>query len=366
MIPDFDLSEFDYELPEELIAQAPAARRSASRLLHLDAQGALHDRQFKHLPDLLTPGDVLVFNNTRVIKARLTGRKDSGGKVEVLIERITGEHTALAHIRSSKAPRPGTALVLDGPARACVQGRDGEFFALQFEAPVQDVLERHGTTPLPPYITRHADDADLERYQTVYATQPGAVAAPTAGLHFDDAMLATLAQSGIQCAFVTLHVGAGTFQPVRAQRISQHQMHAERFSVPAETLEQIERARRLGGRVVAVGTTSARALEAAVHDVPPAGAPGVSGRAAEDGCGLAAHREGDTRLFITPGYRFRMVDALLTNFHLPQSTLLMMVSALAGMQPVRRAYAHAVAQRYRFFSYGDAMFIERPVSRPRD
>jgi len=342
------LSQFDYELPPELIAQHPAATRTASRLLHLDRHGVLHDRQFTDFPDLLQPDDLLVFNDTRVIKARLTGHKETGGKVEVLAERVVSEHTALAHVRSSKAPRAGAVLILAGDVRATVTGRDGELFVLQFEQAVTDVLDRHGATPLPPYITHVPDQMDEQRYQTVYARQPGAVAAPTAGLHFDAAMLDRLEQAGIASARVTLHVGAGTFQPVRVQRLSDHVMHAERYCVPAETVMRIRTTRQAGGRVIAIGTTSARALESAAAQ--------LESRDHDAGDDIT----GDTRLFITPGYPFRWVDAMLTNFHLPQSTLLMMVSALAGMDPIRRAYQHAIESRYRFFSYGDAMFIEAP------
>ncbi|MDS1140655.1 tRNA preQ1(34) S-adenosylmethionine ribosyltransferase-isomerase QueA [Pusillimonas sp. SM2304] len=343
MNPDLELSQFNYELPHELIAQSPAARRTQSRLLHLDRQGGLHDRQFTDLLQLLRPQDLLVFNNTRVIKARLLGQKESGGKVEVLIERVTGSHTALAHIKASKSPKPGSRLILAEAFAVTVPGRQGELFELEFPERVLDLLDRHGATPLPPYIEHAAGQDDDERYQTVYASEPGAVAAPTAGLHFDQDMLAQLADLGVAQAFVTLHVGAGTFQPVRAQKLSDHIMHAERYSVPPETVAQIKAARAAGGRVIAVGTTSVRALESAAPHAHEAGV-----------------LEGDTRLFITPGYSFAWVDALLTNFHLPQSTLLMLVSALAGMEPIQRAYAHAVQSRYRFFSYGDAMFIESP------
>ncbi|MGB6009454.1 tRNA preQ1(34) S-adenosylmethionine ribosyltransferase-isomerase QueA [Castellaniella sp.] len=342
MTADLDLADFDYELPPELIAQHPAARRDASRLLHLDAGGALHDRHFTDLPSLLRAGDLLVFNDTRVIKARLRGRKDSGGQVEILVERILDPRHALAHVRASKSPRPGTRLLLaDGAFEAEVLGRRDELFELAFPSPILDLLDRHGSVPLPPYITHTADDDDESRYQTVYAQQPGAVAAPTAGLHFDQAMLDRLSAQGIDQAFVTLHVGAGTFQPVRVTHIRDHVMHSERYVVPEETLRKIRETRARGGRVIAVGTTSVRSLEAA----------------AREGDGEHA-TEGDTRIFITPGYTFANVDALITNFHLPQSTLMMLVSALAGMEPIRRAYAHAVQSRYRFFSYGDAMFIE--------
>ncbi|SHI15387.1 tRNA preQ1(34) S-adenosylmethionine ribosyltransferase-isomerase QueA [Pollutimonas bauzanensis] len=346
MNPSLELSQFNYELPQELIAQSPAAQRVESRLLHLDRRGSLHDRQFVDLPSLLRPKDLLVFNNTRVIKARLLGRKASGGKVEVLVERVTGASTALAHVKASKSPKAGGKLILAGAFAATVLGREGELFELEFPGRVLDLLEQYGATPLPPYIEHAAGQDDDERYQTVYAREPGAVAAPTAGLHFDQAMLEQLAGLGIAQAFVTLHVGAGTFQPVRAQRLSEHVMHAERYSVPPETIELLRATRAAGGRVVAVGTTSVRALESAALQASAAGAPGPI--------------EGDTRLFITPGYQFSWVDALLTNFHLPQSTLLMLVSALAGMEPIQRAYAHAVQSRYRFFSYGDAMFIESP------
>ncbi|NYT43698.1 tRNA preQ1(34) S-adenosylmethionine ribosyltransferase-isomerase QueA [Alcaligenaceae bacterium] len=345
MNPDLHLSQFDYELPQELIAQSPAPHRIDSRLLHLDAGGALHDRQFVDLPTLLRKGDLLVFNDTRVIKARLRGHKETGGRVEVLIERVTGPDTALAHIKASKSPRPGSKLILADAFIAVVAGRQGELFELTFPERVLDLLDRHGATPLPPYIEHAAQPEDDERYQTVYAREPGAVAAPTAGLHFDQDMLAGLAAQGIAQAFVTLHVGAGTFQPVRVENLSQHIMHAEHYSVPRETIEQVLATRAAGGRVIAVGTTSVRALEsAALH---------------ADTQHIA---EGDTRLFITPGYRYAWVDALITNFHLPQSTLLMLVSALAGMEAIQRAYAHAVQSRYRFFSYGDAMFIESPTT----
>jgi S-adenosylmethionine:tRNA ribosyltransferase-isomerase len=339
---DLDLSDFDYDLPPELIAQHPAARRDASRLLHLDAGGGLHDLQFTGLPGLLRAGDLLVFNDTRVIKARLRGRKASGGQVEVLVERILDPRRALAHVRASKSPKAGTRLLLaDDAFEAEVLGRRDELFELAFPEPVLELLERHGSVPLPPYITHAADGDDESRYQTVYADKPGAVAAPTAGLHFDQAMLDRLEVQGVDRAFVTLHVGAGTFQPVRVAHIRDHVMHAERYVVPAETLQKIRETRARGGRVVAVGTTSVRSLEAA----------------AREGDGVST-TEGDTRLFITPGYRYANVDALITNFHLPQSTLMMLVSALAGIEPIRRAYAHAVQSRYRFFSYGDAMFIE--------
>ncbi len=346
--PDLHLSQFDYELPEELIAQFPAQRRDASRLLHLTRGGDLHDRQFKDLRSLLRRGDLLVFNNTRVIKARLLGRKLSGGKVEVLIERVTGAHTALAHVKASKSPKPGGVLRLADAFDATVDGREDSLFALTFPAPVLDLLEQYGSTPLPPYITHAPSQDDDERYQTVYAEQPGAVAAPTAGLHFDQAMLERLAADGVQEAFVTLHVGAGTFQPVRVQNLSEHVMHKEYFHVPGDVIRKIHATREAGARVIAVGTTSVRALESAAAMNPQPGRD----------C------QGDTQLFITPGYVYAWVDALITNFHLPQSTLLMLVSALAGQEAIRRAYTHAIRQRYRFFSYGDAMFIESSQEKP--
>lgn len=340
------LSDFDYHLPPELIAQTPAAERGGSRLLHLDARSVLHDRQFADLASLLRPNDLLVFNDTRVIKARLTGQKATGGKVEVLVERIVEPTRALAHVRASKSPGRGMKLELaHGAIVAEVMGRAGELFDLRFPGPVLELLDAHGATPLPPYITHAAEAEDDARYQTVYAREPGAVAAPTAGLHFDEAMLERVAALGVERAFVTLHVGAGTFQPVRVENLDDHVMHAEWYTVPQATVDAIARARAAGGRVIAVGTTSVRALESA---------------AAQTAGGPLAAAQGDTRLFITPGYRYQAVDALVTNFHLPQSTLLMLVSALAGTEPIRRAYAHAVAGRYRFFSYGDAMFIETP------
>jgi S-adenosylmethionine:tRNA ribosyltransferase-isomerase len=337
------LSDFDFELPDELIAQTPAAARRDSRLLQV-AAGALRDLQFAQLPSLLAPGDLLVMNDTRVIKARLLGRKlPSGGRVEALVERISSEHEAIAMLRASKPARPGTVLGF-GAASATVLGRHGEFFTLRFDAPVLDVLEREGHLPLPPYIEHGPDAQDDSRYQTVYARDPGAVAAPTAGLHFDDAMLQELKTQGVRIEFVTLHVGAGTFQPVRVEDISQHRMHEERFRLPQRTAEAIRQVRSDGRRVIAVGTTSLRTLETATT---------VDG--------LVAASSGETNLFITPGYRFQVVDALITNFHLPRSTLLMLVSAFAGVRTLREAYRHAVEQRYRFFSYGDAMLLERCV-----
>lgn len=350
--PHLALSLFDYELPPELIAQHPASQRAESRLLHLDPEGQCHDKHFASLPDLLQPGDLLVFNDTQVIKARLQGHKSSGGKVEVLIERVIDEYQALAHIRASKSPKPNNELLFaDGALKLTVTGRDDAIFHVRFDQPALAALEKFGALPLPPYITHDAEQADEDRYQTVYAQHPGAVAAPTAGLHFDEHMLATLKAKGINTAFVTLHVGAGTFQPVRVDHIDEHQMHSERYTVPASTLALIEQTHSRGHRVIAVGTTSVRALESAAQYEQTRGQIAANGDI-----------RGDTQIFITPGYRFRLVDALLTNFHLPQSTLLMLVSALAGIEPIRSAYNHAVKAHYRFFSYGDAMFIEKPNS----
>jgi len=339
------LSDFHYDLPDELIAQHPAKQRGASRLLCLDGpSGAISDRMFQDLPTLLQPGDLLVFNNTRVMAARLYGQKASGGRVELLVERLLGEREALAHVRASKSPKVGSDLLVEG-ARLTVTGRDDGLFRLSLaEGSFTALMDLHGHMPLPPYIRRPDDDADQSRYQTVYARKPGAVAAPTAGLHFDQAMLDRLTVMGVEQAFVTLHVGAGTFQPVRVEDIAQHRMHAEWVEVSQQVVDQVAATRARGGRVVAVGTTSVRSLESAAAD---------SGQ-------LQAYA-GDSRLFITPGYRFRVVDALLTNFHLPESTLMMLVSAFAGYDHVMAAYRHAVAQRYRFFSYGDAMFLTRQV-----
>ncbi len=339
------LSDFDYVLPPELIAQHPAAERSASRLLHLEgASGTISDRTFRDLPSLLAPGDLLVVNDTRVIKARLHGRKDSGGEVEVLVERVLDTRRALAQVRASKPLQVGRTLLLAGAVEARVLGRQGEFLELEFGEGVLDVLAAHGEVPLPPYITHEALDEDEGRYQTVYAKVPGAVAAPTAGLHFDEALLVALKTCGVEFASITLHVGAGTFQPVRVDDVSQHVMHSEWYDIPRATVEAIATARSRGARVVAAGTTALRALESAAA---LGGDNGLAAGAAE------------TRLFIVPGFQFRVVDRLVTNFHLPRSTLLMLVSAFAGAENIHRAYAHAVAARYRFFSYGDAMLLER-------
>ena len=338
---NYRLSEFDFSLPPELIAQAPARERSASRLLVV-RKLAFADRMFRELPSLLDPEDLLVFNDTRVLRARLHGHKDSGGKVEVLIERVLGPRSALAQMRASHAPHAGSVVNI-GAFRLIVVARDERFFHVRLdgEGTFDGMLERHGEIPLPPYIARPSTSDDAARYQTVYAKQLGAVAAPTAGLHFDAAMLDALARGGIRSAFVTLHVGAGTFMPVQNEDLRTHRMHREWFDVPAATVHAIEQARQRGGRVVAIGTTTLRALESA-----------AAGRTLEAGAQ-------ETQLFITPGYEFRVVDRLLTNFHLPKSTLLMLVSAFAGYAEIRAAYTHAIVQRYRFFSYGDAMLLER-------
>ena len=337
------LGDFDFDLPPELIAQHPLAERAASRLLHVQP-AALADLGFTDLAGLVAPGEVLVFNDTRVIRARLFGRKPSGGRVEALVERLLDDRRALALLRASHSPGPGTQVVFgsDGDAVvATVTGRHDDLFELAFSRDVASTLDRFGHVPLPPYIT-HPDSAqDEERYQTVFASRPGAVAAPTAGLHFTTELMAAIRAAGAHCVFVTLHVGAGTFQPVRAERIAEHRMHAERYEIPASTAAAVNAARAAGHPVTAVGTTSLRALESAAQEGP------------------ITAGTGETRLFVTPGYRFRVVDRLITNFHLPKSTLLMLVSAFAGMQHIRDAYAHAIAQRYRFFSYGDAMLLER-------
>ena len=340
--------DFQFDLPEELIAQFPAEQRRASRLLCLDgARGELADRQFVDLPALLNPGDLLVLNDTRVIPARLFGQKETGGRVEVLVERLLNGHELLAHVRASKSPKPGTVLILSPTVRAIMLGREGELFHLRITddsnpgRPLLAILEELGHMPLPPYIQRADESADRERYQTVFAERPGAVAAPTAGLHFDKAMLDQLVGQGIEIARVTLHVGAGTFQPVRVENIQEHHMHAEWIEVNETVCRLVEATRERGGRIIAVGTTSVRCLESAARN------------------GKLQPFSGDTDIFIYPGYRFRIVDALITNFHLPESTLLMLVCAFAGYDNVMRAYRHAVQQRYRFFSYGDAMFLTR-------
>ncbi|MBI4194884.1 MAG: tRNA preQ1(34) S-adenosylmethionine ribosyltransferase-isomerase QueA [Betaproteobacteria bacterium] len=344
------LDDFDYELPRELIAQFPAAERAASRLLHLDGRsGAVSDRQFRDIVELIAPGDVMVFNDTRVIKARLAGRKKTGGRIEILVERVLSANEVLAQVRASHPPRAGSGLLIADEVDAQVSERRGEFYRLCFER-CEDVfalLDRHGAVPLPPYIEHEPDARDAQRYQTVYAREPGAVAAPTAGLHFDEPLLAELRRRGVETAYLTLHVGAGTFQPVRVRDLAEHEMHSEWYHVPPETAQAVADARSRGGRVVAVGTTSLRALETAAAS------------------GELKAGYGETKLFIMPGYRFRIVERLVTNFHLPGSTLLMLVSAFGGMDNVRRAYRHAIERRYRFFSYGDAMLIERQNMQPQ-
>ena len=333
-------SDFFYELPPELIAQYPVNPRSASLLLHVAGDG-LHDQKIARLPELLKPKDLLVFNDTRVIPARLFGKKPTGGRVEILVERVLNAREILAQVGSSKTPKPGSQIeILD--SGFTMLGRDDDLFHLRYNGAgdVMDFLLCAGQLPLPPYIRHTPDSSDAERYQTVFARAPGAVAAPTAGLHFDDALLAGLRERGISTATLTLHVGAGTFQPMRVENLAEHRMHAERYSISEELCAAIQKTREVGGRVVAVGTTVTRALESAAVD------------------GVLKPGAGETRIFITPGYRFQMIDALLTNFHLPESTLMMLVCAFAGYDRMMAAYQHAVAQRYRFFSYGDAMLIE--------
>jgi len=336
------ISDFDYELPDELIAQYPATDRRGSRLLLLADE--LEDRQFADLPALLRPGDLLVFNDTRVIKARLAATKNTGGRAEVLIERVEGERNVIAQVRASKSPKAGSRLRFAGGVEAEVTGRDDEFFKLRFSADVLPLLEKHGEVPLPPYLKRTADENDSERYQTVYARDPGAVAAPTAGLHFDTAMLEETLAAGASHAWVTLHVGAGTFQSLRAEQIEANHLHSERVNVDQACCDAVHATRAAGGRVIAVGTTSVRALESASSS------------------GKLTPYTGETDLFILPGYSFRSVDAMITNFHLPQSSLLMLMAAFAGKERILAAYRHAVRERYRFFSYGDAMFVTAAAS----
>ncbi len=346
------LSDFDFFLPGELIAQYPLKDRSSSRLLHV-WEDKFEDLTFKDLPKLLRKGDLLVFNDTKVIKARLNGHKLTGGAVEALLERVTGSDTVVTMLKASKTPKDGSRIRfvkegVDGYAEAEVTGRSGEFFNLKFSEPVQDVLERFGKVPLPPYITHAAEKSDESRYQTVYAREPGAVAAPTAGLHFTNELLEQIREMGCEEVFVTLHVGAGTFQPVRVEKLSEHHMHSERYFIEPEVAERINKARREGRRVICVGTTSLRAVESSAATNPEQQVcPGYF----------------ETRLFIKPGYQFKVCDAMVTNFHLPKSTLVMLVSALAGKEEVFAAYRHAVEEKYRFFSYGDACFFERKKSR---
>ena len=346
VIESMQRRDFYFDLPDELIARYPAQQRDGSRLLVLQGDGRLEHRQFPDLLDYLREGDLLVFNDTRVIPARLFGAKESGGRIEILIERLIDEHHALAHIRASKSPKAGSRLFLAAGAESPVGsdavevlGRQGALFELRFDAPLLEQLNTYGHMPLPPYIDRADDAEDQQRYQTVYAKRDGAVAAPTAGLHFTEDFLAACKAKGVEQAFVTLHVGAGTFQPVRADDIRDHEMHAEYIEVSAAVAQQVRATRARGGRVVAVGTTSVRSLESASQS------------------GEIAAFSGDSRIFIYPGYQFKSVDALFTNFHLPESTLIMLVSALAGQVPVMAAYREAVAERYRFFSYGDAMLV---------
>ena len=334
----YSLSDFDFHLPPERIAQFPLPDRSASRLLHVDGK-TLHDRQFTDIIDQLQAGDLLVMNNTRVLKARFFGVKDSGGKVEALVERLLDTRTVLAQLRASKSPGPGVKIRLADAFDVTVGERAGEFFTLHFDADVFDLIEQYGRLPLPPYIEHAPGEVDETRYQTVFNKVPGAVAAPTAGLHFDEALLDKLRAKGVKFAYVTLHVGAGTFQPVRTENLAEHKMHTEWYTMPQETVDAVREARAAGRDVVAVGTTSLRALESASQS------------------GAVEAGSGDTNLFITPGYQFKTVTRLITNFHLPKSTLLMLVSAFAGFTEIRHAYQHAIANEYRFFSYGDAMLL---------
>ena len=337
-------TDFHFELPKELIAQRPTEVRSGSRLLTLDGPtGAFADRQFRDFPALLDHKDLLVFNDTRVIPARAFGVKDSGGRVELLLERALTANTALVHVRASKGLKEGAVVRLAADQSARMQGREDELFVLEFSCDVLAFFQTHGQIPLPPYIDRTAEAEDLERYQTIYAREPGAVAAPTAGLHFDAAIFADLLRRRIALEFVTLHVGAGTFAPMRSEDIDQHQMHAEYLEVPLRTCKAINAARAAGGRVIAIGTTVVRSLETAAGAAP--------------GASQMEPYQGSTRIFIKPGHRFLAVDAMITNFHLPESTLLMLCSAFVGREPLLAAYAHAVRARYRFFSYGDAMFL---------
>lgn len=343
------ITDFDFELPPHLIAKYPAEERSASRMLKLHRHtGEVTHGQFTDIVDLLQEGDLLVFNNTRVIPARLFGQKQSGGKVEVLIERVLSDSTVLAHVKASKAPKEGAILLLEGGLEAETLGRENALFHLHFnqaegqQRSVFELLEEYGHMPLPPYIDRPDENTDKERYQTVYNEKPGAVAAPTAGLHFDNDILKTLADKGVQTAFVTLHVGAGTFQPVRVDNIEDHHMHAEYAEVSQQVVDKILQTKANGKRVIAVGTTSVRSLESAAKASKTA---------------LIERFVEDTDIFIYPGYEFKIVDAMITNFHLPQSTLMMLISAFAGIDEVKNAYSEAIAQQYRFFSYGDAMFI---------
>ncbi len=344
--------DFDFYLPDSLIAQHPTSDRTASRMLHVNGiDGSLHDEVFSDLANFLNAGDLVVFNDTRVIKARLFGHKLTGGNVEVLIERVIDQHTAYAHVRASRAPKIGSQLTLSDAFNVEVTARHDDLFELRFlsDISVLDLLEQHGALPLPPYITHAATQEDEERYQTVFSKHLGAVAAPTAGLHFNEAMLTQLKQKGIDIAYVTLHVGAGTFQPVRVDNINEHIMHSELYNISQDTIEMINQTKNSGGKVTAIGTTALRALESAAR------------LSATNMTGDLQAGSGETDIFITPGYRFKVVDRLFTNFHLPKSTLLMLVSAFAGMDNIKKAYAHAISAQYRFFSYGDAMLIEQQL-----
>ncbi len=342
------IQDFDFFLPAELIAQFPSERRTDSRLLCLDGpSGQYRDALFTDLPNFLRPGDIVVLNNTQVIKARLFGTKETGGSIEVLVERILDEQHALVMIRASHAPKIGSKLILADQVSAIVNDRQQGFYLLQFEhaLSVLQLLAQYGQLPLPPYIERDATLADEDRYQTVFASEAGAIAAPTAGLHFDENLLRQLRELGVNIAYITLHVGSGTFQPVRTENVLEHTMHTELYHIPEATIEAIQQAKRKGGRVLAIGSTTLRTLESCAQKYNGKIVPG----------------HGSTQLFITPGFKFQIVDRLLTNFHLPRSTLIMMISAFAGLENIRRAYRHAITQRYRFFSYGDAMLIERKI-----
>jgi S-adenosylmethionine:tRNA ribosyltransferase-isomerase len=343
------VSDFSFDLPQDLIARFPKEDRTASRLMLLNGKsGEIKDKGFKDIIDELNKGDLLIFNNTRVIPARLFGQKSSGGKVEVLVERLIDQHGVLAHIRASKSPKVGAELLLEGKVKATMVARHGALFELKFsdKTSVLDILNDIGHMPLPPYIDRPDEDSDRERYQTVYNEKPGAVAAPTAGLHFDEDILAKIQSKGIELAFVTLHVGAGTFQPVKVDEISDHVMHSEYVEVPQEVADKIQQTKSNGGRVIAVGTTSVRSIESAAQQAKSANRP-------------LGEFYGDTDIFITPGYEFLVIDGLLTNFHLSESTLLMLVSAFSGYEHIMLAYQHAIKEKYRFFSYGDAMFLTK-------
>ena len=340
------VADFSFDLPDELIARFPKADRTSSRLLSLNGPtGEIEHKIFSDILELVNENDLLVFNNTKVIPARMFGQKESGGKVEVLVERVLDEHRVLAHIRASKSPKPGNVLILEGKAKAIMVARHDTLFELEFDRSenVLDILNDVGHMPLPPYIDHPDNEADRERYQTVYGEKPGAVAAPTAGLHFDDKLMAALKNKGVQMAFVTLHVGAGTFQPVRVESVDEHIMHSEYIEVPQDVVDAVASTKAKGGRVIAIGTTSVRSLESAAK---------IHG-------GKLDTYFGDTDIFIFPGYQFNVVDAMVTNFHLPESTLIMLVSAFAGQDNIMGAYNTAIEQQYRFFSYGDAMFLTR-------